>query len=123
MAMITKIVGVENVLKNLSASELLVGKGIETGIKRAALFLQRKSMKVVPIDTGVLKGSAYSRHVGKGIKTIGLVGYTTEYGVYVHENLNARHAEGKQAKFLEGPAKEFRKEILKIIQDGASKVK
>jgi hypothetical protein len=31
------------------------------------------------------------------------VGYTQSYAIYVHENLQAQHKEGKQAKYLEEP--------------------
>lgn len=35
------------------------------------------------------------------------VGYTAQYAIYVHENLEADHKEGTQAKFLEQPYKEL----------------
>lgn len=35
-----------------------------------------------------------------------IVGFTTNYALYVHENLAAHHPVG-QAKFLEGPAREL----------------
>uniref|UniRef100_A0A6M3K492 Putative capsid protein n=1 Tax=viral metagenome TaxID=1070528 RepID=A0A6M3K492_9ZZZZ len=121
MAMTTHIAGVNEILKNLKASEILVGKGVSRGLKKAGLFLQRESQKVVPIDTGTLKNSAYTRHVGEGIKTIVMIGYTTAYGIFVHENLKAQHKEGKQAKYLEDPMKKKRNEILAIIKHEASK--
>jgi deoxyribodipyrimidine photolyase len=40
-----------------------------------------------------------------------VVGYTAAYALYVHENKNAHHKEGQQAKFLEGPAREHREEL------------
>ena len=43
------------------------------------------------------------------------VGYTQEYAVYVHENLEAQHAPGKQAKFLEQPARELQPELKEMI--------
>lgn len=47
------------------------------------------------------------------------VGYTQKYGLYVHENLTARHPVG-QAKFLETPARTMKKEltnqVLKMVQ-------
>ncbi len=43
-----------------------------------------------------------------------IVGFTQEYGIYVHENLEARHPIG-QAKFLEEPARTFAQEIGQII--------
>lgn len=44
-----------------------------------------------------------------------IVGYTAEYAVYVHEDMEARHAPGKQAKFLHQPAVELQKELATII--------
>lgn len=44
------------------------------------------------------------------------VGYTAAYAVYVHENLEAYHAPGKTAKFLEGPARRFAGEMGKIVR-------
>lgn len=40
-----------------------------------------------------------------------VVGYSASYAVCVHENLEARHNEGQQAKFLEEPARKFATEI------------
>lgn len=51
------------------------------------------------------------------------VGYTAEYGIYVHENLQAYHKVG-QAKFLEQPARENAKEYgqaaRSVVQKGGS---
>jgi hypothetical protein len=44
------------------------------------------------------------------------VGYTQSYAIYVHENLEAEHPTG-QAKFLEQPAREKRKDIKDIVKD------
>lgn len=56
-----------------------------------------------------------------------IVGYTAAYAVHVHENLEMRHKEGKQAKFLEQPARELAKEIgqivRKAVQGGATLTK
>lgn len=43
-----------------------------------------------------------------------VVGYTANYGVYVHER-PARHAPGKQAKFLEQPARDLDKTLGSMI--------
>lgn len=50
-----------------------------------------------------------------------VVGYTQTYAVYVHENLNASHAEGKQAKYLEQPAREMQAELGGIVSTVAAK--
>ena len=44
--------------------------------------------------------------------------YDTDYAIYVHEDLNARHKKGKNAKFLERPARDetVRRDILGIMK-------
>lgn len=44
-----------------------------------------------------------------------VVGYTVNYAIYVHENMEASHPIG-QAKFLERPAREHAKEIGRIVR-------
>lgn len=48
------------------------------------------------------------------------VGYSTEYAVYVHENLMAMHPVG-QAKFLEGPYRSNSGRIKEIIREELEK--
>jgi hypothetical protein len=49
-----------------------------------------------------------------------IVGYAASYAVYVHENLEARHKEGKRAKFLEQPFRMLGNggTIARIVVDG-----
>jgi hypothetical protein len=98
-------------------------KGMDRGLKKAGLWLQRASQKIVPIDTGVLRASAFTRAEGHGAGIKVTVGYTAEYAIYVHENLEARHRKGKQAKYLEQPAREGRSEMRKIIRAEVKKAK
>jgi hypothetical protein len=44
-----------------------------------------------------------------------VVGYTAGYALSVHENVEQLHANG-QAKFLETPARQMRKEIARIVR-------
>lgn len=50
-------------------------------------------------------------------EVVGIVGYTQDYAVYVHEDLTATHKEGKQAKFLEEPFRTNQPIINKLIAD------
>ncbi len=43
----------------------------------------------------------------KGGKVVVKVGYTQNYGIWVHEDLTANHPNGGQAKFLEVPFREM----------------
>lgn len=121
MAKLVKITGVQAVIKALKKGGERVAKGTERGVKKAGLFLQRESQKVVPVDTGDLKRSADTRVSGKGFDTEALVTYTQEYAIYVHEDTDAEHRPGKIAKFLEKPARDNRKKFQLIIRREASK--
>ncbi len=126
-------------MRNLGKANSRIAAGIARGLKKGGLHLQRKSMDIVPRDLGVLAGSSFVRNVGgRGFDTDIIVGYGSEganYAVFVHEDLNKVHGavfnvkhakeiaagtmrnrgENQQAKFLEKPARDERRAILKII--------
>ena len=114
-----KITGVSNVIGRLIKTTQAYEKDVPRKLLKGGLFLQRKSQLIVPIDEDNLRPGAFTRNIGGGgFKADVIVGYVAEYAVYVHENMEARHKPGKEAKFLEKPAKEKRKEILEIIAKG-----
>ena len=92
------------------------GAGMTAGLTLAGLFLQRKSMEIVPIDTGNLRGGAFTRKEGQRYNTRVFVGYTAKYAVYVHEDPDARHKEGKSYKYLEIPLRRHRDTMAKIVR-------
>lgn len=116
-----EVTGLNALVKGLKKRSKRYEKGFERGIVKAALFLQRESQLIVPVDTGTLRNSAFTRKVGKGLNTDAVVGYTAFYAVYVHENTTAQHAAGKSAKYLEKPYREKRPEIRQIINDEVAK--
>jgi len=136
--------GIPELLERLSKAKNQIADRAGVGLTYAGLFLQRESMKMVPVQTGNLKDTAFTRRFGSGLSTDVVVGFTAEYAVYVHEDLTkahgrkfnekhrdeilnassrARTAEGgmfnrgenQQAKYLERPAREKRKEMLRIV--------
>ncbi len=113
---IVKILGIPEILRNIDRARKRWERGIARGLKKAGLMIQRESQFIVPIDTATLKNSARTRNVGgTGFETDIIVSYRTEYAVYVHEDMNARHKPGKLPKYLEKPAREKRKEAIQII--------
>ena len=140
MAKILKITGINTVIRNLGKAKGVLGTGVARGLKKGGLHLQRKSDEIVPVDLGDLKGSSFCRNIGgRGFDTDIVVGYGSEacnYAIYVHEDLDKAHGkafnikyakeitagtmpnrgENQQAKFLERPAREERKRIVRIIQ-------
>ncbi len=110
------VTGLEAVLSAMKKHVKDKSKGMERGLKRAGLFVQRESQKIVPVDTGALKNSARTTATGQGFKTVVNVSYGTAYAVFVHENLEAAHQPGKTAKFLEKVMRERRDEIVDIVE-------
>lgn len=137
MARTKRIAGVKETIKAMKNVALRHAKGAEQGIKKATLFLLSKSQAIVPVEFGVLRGSGYARVEGKGFSAEGQVGYTADYAVIVHEDLEARHGQDyndwygeeiaagtktprrpeEQAKFLEQPARVNRKEMADIVKE------
>ncbi len=119
MAKLTHITGVQNVITNMKAAVVVSANNTGRNLMRAGLFLQRESQKIVPVDTSNLKNGAFTRAEKMGgVVTDVLVGYTADYAVFVHEDMKANDASGKQAKFLEEPARTKRPQILRIIAKG-----
>lgn len=106
-----------NVRARVRSRRTRYAAGVERGIRKATAFLLRESLKIVPVDTGTLRASARAQFEGAGLEIEGWVSYNTHYAVYVHEDLYARHAAGKTAKYLERPARERAEEIRHIIRD------
>jgi|SRR6185503_6729373 len=135
MAQIRAITGIETVLANLRRRNNALAAGVARGVRIAGLTLQRESQRLVPVDYGVLKASAYTRVTGRGYNTQANVGYTAAYAIYVHENLEMRlrgvprphphrgrywDPQGRgQSKFLEEPSRRLRPVLRRIILDNA----
>lgn len=128
-----EITGQGIIVKNLKTSHAKLGDAFSQGLKLAGLALQAESQLLVPVEFGVLKGSAYTRALGKSWSTEVYIGYTAAYAAYVHEQVGmvlrgqqrvpspphiGRYwdPQGKaQAKFLEAPFRRFKPTAYKII--------
>lgn len=124
MAKFMSIKGVPQLLKKLDRYSKSLEKKFEIGVTKAGTWLLRQSLKIVPVDTGLLRSTGKTTKQGKGFNTIILVSYgPLHYALIQHENLNFRHKKGKSAKFLEMPYRQGIKTIEKIIQDECKKAK
>lgn len=126
--------GLEEILSNIQKEISSVRRKGNTGIKKAGLLVLRKSQKKVPVDFGFLKSSGFMKMTGnRQTGPRATIGYTEEYALYVHENLEARHGPdrapfrrgkttigpggiGQEAKFLENAIKENEDKIVAIIK-------
>jgi len=117
------VMGVKVVQRAFKTRKRMHAKGLHVGLMRAGLFLQRESQKLVPIDKSILKNSANTRAEGLGFNTAVIVSYGTDYALYVHENLEAQHAPGSVAKFLEIPLRLYQGRMGAIIIDAVEKAR
>lgn len=136
--------GLRDLKLALDAKAEQYASGMQAGLGKAGLYLLRESQRLVPIQTGNLRGSGFVRRQPgtSGLQTVVLVGYTAEYAIYVHENLDAYHGRlfnmayedeieehgpnhpywfkrgaRQQAKFLERPFREKQKKLKAIVLD------
>jgi len=122
--------GLKELKKNLMVEKTIRRKELDAGLRLGALHIQAKSQKLVPVDTGNLKASAFTRRES-GLEPSYLIGYTAEYALFVHEmkmvnpGVERGGSNGKgrywdpqgQAgpKFLEKPAREERNTVRQLV--------
>lgn len=126
------IKGQDVVTANMKKKLDKIGDSLRPALLRAGLRLQRESQKMVPVNFGVLKASAYTRAEGKGMDTRVSVGYTASYALFVHEAVGMVLAgqprpQGRglywdpqgqaQAKFLETPMRTLKKQMYADIRE------
>lgn len=123
--------GLEDVLANLNREiDGIKGRTV-AGLLAAGLLVEGESNRRVPVEYGNLRGSSYARRAQDDPRAVE-VGYTANYAVFVHENLEQKLAGEPRPsglgtywnpggpKFLERALNENRDSILAIIQRRAS---
>lgn len=83
------------------------------GLLLAAEHVLAESQAVVPLDEGPLQNSG-TASVDDGDLTAA-VAYDTPYAIRQHEELDYRHAPGRQAKYLEQPLNANRGPVQRLI--------
>jgi hypothetical protein len=139
---VAELSGLPEALAKIKESYKRKGDAVTRGLKKAGLQLQRWSQQIVPVDKGILKGSAFTRLTkDAGFDSEVQVGYAAGYAIFVHEKLDAAHGaaynekyaaqieagdsgfhsrgENQQAKFLEQPAREHAQDIKNIVAEEA----
>jgi hypothetical protein len=129
------VIGLQRVIRNLRTQHALLGPRFMRGAKRAGLRLMRESQRLVPVEFGPLKNSAYTRAVGVDLSGKVYIGYTAAYASYVHEQVQEKlrgrprpsgrglywdPAPQARSKFLEAPARamapRLRQDILREMR-------
>jgi hypothetical protein len=98
-------VGMDKVIAMLELAPKETIKAVRQVIEEVSFEVLARSNDYVPVDTGALKTSGNiirPTETKSGVEGgVGYGGAASKYAVYVHENLNANHPNGGQAKFLE----------------------
>jgi hypothetical protein len=76
---------------------------LDSALFQEANAIFAKSQRLVPVRYGHLKGSGVVEGPTNGVVLIGYGGPAAPYALIVHEDLEAAHKPGRQAKYLEEP--------------------
>jgi hypothetical protein len=136
--------GIDETIENLDLYDRKTINAANHAMVENTESLLGKSMRIVPHDEGMLEGSgsarvqnqevAHGMDDGQLIQTgvappvlpgaiiTGEVSYNKPYAARQHEELSYQHKEGRQAKYLETPLKEFNKKFAQNIADAVKEV-
>jgi hypothetical protein len=113
--------GDEQLVNALKSGSQLAPRAIAQAIWEEANLIFAKSQILVPVDTGVLRGSG-----GVSAPQMGNEGYFVDifyggpaapYALYVHEIIENYHKPPTQAKYLEQPLMQAQSTIQQNIKD------
>jgi hypothetical protein len=136
---------VENVCRNLDLYDEKAVQAATHAMVEDVESLLGKSMRIVPHDEGMLEGSGSAKvqnveiahgtddgnmvqtgqtpRIQPGAVIVGTVSYNKPYAARQHEELSYRHKEGRQAKYLEQPLREFVRAFCQNIADAVKAVR
>lgn len=114
-----RVIGAAAIQKELRKQSSLLVRGVTAGIIDASTFIERRSNKLAPRDTGFLRISSYIVENPKmeGKLVIGRVGYSAAYAAFVHEMPESNNftTPGTGPKFLERAVKEKPRAITRVF--------
>lgn len=118
MNLTVKTTGLKEISARINAEVKRMHRVTMDGLLAGGLQVQRTAQGRTPVDVGNLKASAYTRKAQSGGMAVE-VGYTSDYAIYVHEDLQARHEVG-QAKFLTSALRDEERHVQDIVERYAS---
>lgn len=93
-----------------------VKKGSARGLGLAAEHVLGVAKEQVPIEEHILEESGFTSV--DGVRALrAAVSFDTPYAVVVHEDMNARHDSGRNAKYLENAFNSEAEVVRRIIAD------
>lgn len=116
-----ELLGDEELIRALKSGGEQSPKAIAQAIWEEANLIFAKSQVLVPVDTGILRGSGGVSAPQQGPQgffvDIFYGGPAAPYALYVHEIIGNYHKPPTQAKYLEQPLMEAQAQLQKNIKD------
>ncbi len=101
-----KVTGAKEVLAAIKKNSEWVRGSLAAAIYQEGTEIDRKSVRLVPVDTGRLRATHFVSLPFDKINPKVILGYGTNYAIYVHERSDLKHRAPTQYKFLEQPFRE-----------------
>lgn len=119
-----EVTGVSSLKRKLTKALREHNERVAKALEEAGIKLLELSQPLVPVDTGLLKSTGKVTRRREGWDAVVEVSYGNDkafYATWVHEDLDAFHLAGTQAKYLEQPLRENLDLLGDIIRKGAAK--
>lgn len=94
-----KFKNIKVIKQQMKEHQRATNAAITRGIAKVALYVQRESQKLAPVDTGNMRAGASMRLETSTKGASARVVYVAAYAIFVHENLGSHHEVGEN-KFL-----------------------
>lgn len=125
MTMSLTMVGDDHLIRLFTKAGREAVPALKQATTESAYDMFEDSQMIVPVDTGALRASGVVHPAQERGSTVEVViGYGNSaafYAIYVHEDLEAKHAPGTSAKYLEIPVTnrvpEWQQEIAHRVRE------
>jgi hypothetical protein len=109
-------INIENFIRSLKADALpRLRAECARGLNLFGQMVLEEAQRLCPRDTGFLQDTSPFLEPATPSNLKCTIGFNAAYAVYVHENLEAHHPKGGQAKFLEVPMQAAAPELSPFI--------
>lgn len=104
--LILKVRGMSRLEQNIKKLQQQYPKRVANAMLAEARVELKEARRRTPVDTGELRASGFVAQTITRSKIETEIGFDTPYAIFVHEDLEANHPRGGQAKFLESVLRE-----------------
>lgn len=85
--MVIKVEGIDDIMRNLNKEIRGIKRRTRGGLRAGGLIVQGEAQKRSPVDSDNLRKSAYTQVEDQYGRYVAIVGFTAEYALEVHENV------------------------------------